>query len=81
MFTVYVLKSLKDGKRYIGYTNNFQRRFQEYNSGKTISTRHRRPFVLIYKEEFGTKEEAKQREKFLKSGVVREELNNILFNQ
>ena len=75
MYTVYVLKSLKDRKRYIGYTNNLHRRLNEHNSGRTVSTRLRRPFVLIYQEQFATKEDAETREKHFKSGKGREELN------
>lgn len=31
---VYVLESLKDGKRYIGYTGNLKKRLEEHNKGK-----------------------------------------------
>ena len=78
MYTVYVLKSLKDGNRYTGYTKDLRRRLNEHNSGKTVSTRLRRPFTLIYQEEFATKELAEAREKYFKSGIGREELDRIL---
>ena len=78
MYTVYVLKSLKDGKHYIGYTNNIERRIKEHNAGRTESTKRRRRFVLIYKEEFEEKELAEKREKFFKSGKGREELKKNL---
>ena len=78
MHTVYVLKSLKDGRRYIGYTSNIERRLKEHNAGTTESTRYRRPFELIYTEAYQTENEAKLREKFFKSGRGREELNIIL---
>lgn len=78
MYTVYVLKSEKDGKHYIGYTADLTKRLQEHNSGKTISTRWRRPFKIVYHEEFESVEEAKSREKFLKSGKGREELKSLI---
>ncbi|MBI5217197.1 MAG: GIY-YIG nuclease family protein [Ignavibacteriae bacterium] len=78
MFTVYVLKSLKDGKNYTGYTVDIERRLKEHNGGKTESTKRRRPFVLIYTEEYVTEDDAKQRERYLTSGKGREELKNIL---
>ena len=34
-FYVYVLKSLKDQRLYIGSTNNIERRIQEHNGGKS----------------------------------------------
>jgi putative endonuclease len=78
MYTVYILQSIRDGKRYIGYTKDFERRLKEHNSGKTESTRRRRPFKVMYTETYSTKEEAKKREQFFKSGRGREELNRIL---
>ena len=78
MYIVYVLCSLKDGKHYTGYTIDLTRRLKEHNSGKTESTKRRRPFEIVHTEEFGSEEEAKKREKYLKSGKGREELNKIL---
>ncbi|QQS37862.1 MAG: GIY-YIG nuclease family protein [Ignavibacteriales bacterium] len=77
MYTVYVLKSLKDQKRYIGMTSELTRRIDEHNFGKVKSTRNRRQFILFYTEEFNTKEEATAREKFFKTGKGREFLNSI----
>ena len=81
MFWVYVLRSLKDGKQYTGYTKDFSRRFQEHNAGKTESTRRRRPFIVDHLEWYDDEESAKSREKYLKSGWGREELKEILKRQ
>jgi putative endonuclease len=69
--------SLKDGKFYVGMTSNVERRLNEHNSGKSISTRYRRPFVLIYREQFATRRDARKREKYLKSGPGHEYLRAI----
>ncbi len=55
MYFVYVLRSLKDFKRYIGFTDDLNRRISEHNSGFVKSTKNRRPLELIYSEEFNTK--------------------------
>ncbi|MDI6765364.1 MAG: GIY-YIG nuclease family protein [Bacteroidota bacterium] len=78
MYIVYILKSLKDGKHYTGSTNDIKRRLKEHNSGKTKSTKSRCPFELIYTEEFEDGDDAKQREKYLKTGKGREEIKQIL---
>ncbi len=67
MYYVYIIRSLKDKKHYIGHTNNLVKRLQEHNRGKSASVRYRGPFELIYKEEAETKIEAVRREKKLKS--------------
>ena len=77
MDTVYILKSKIDQKRYIGCTNDLQRRFFEHNSGLVISTRNRKPFELTYSEEYSSKVDAMKREKFFKSGKGREYLKSL----
>ena len=47
-YTVYILRSQKDGKRYIGLTNDFVRRFSEHQYGKVKSTSQRRPLDIIH---------------------------------
>ena len=68
MHYVYVLRSLKDGKLYTGYTTDLRNRVATHNSGNTTSTRNRRPLQLIYYEAYLWAKDAKARELFLKSG-------------
>jgi putative endonuclease len=78
MYSIYVLKSLRDRKHYTGYSSDINRQLLEHNSGKTESTRRRRPFELIYSEQYQSEDEARKRERFLKSGKGREELKKLL---
>ena len=66
MFYVYVLKSKKDGKAHIGYTNDLKRRLNEHNNLESKSTKNRAPFELIYYESYKSKSDAKYRETNLK---------------
>ncbi len=66
-FYVYVLESLKDGNRYIGYTENLKRRIKEHLAGYNFSTKFRLPFRLIYFEGCLNENDAKRREKYLKT--------------
>jgi len=76
-YCVYILRSLKDGKNYIGFTNNLSRRINEHNEGLVKSTRFRKPMTLIYQEEFSRKRDAMNREKFFKTGKGREFINSL----
>ncbi|MEJ7610826.1 MAG: GIY-YIG nuclease family protein [Ferruginibacter sp.] len=64
---IYILKSLKDHKYYIGESANVTARLKFHNAGKQRSTKSRMPFVLILTEEFQDKEQALRREKQIKS--------------
>lgn len=66
MYYVYVLKSEKDDKLYIGYTNDLKQRLAEHNSGKSFATAWRIPLSLIYYEAFCSKYDAIEREQQLK---------------
>ena len=66
MFYAYLLRSKKDNKLYIGYTNDLRRRLREHNSGKNKSTKYRRPLELIYYEAYKSEQDARRREKNLK---------------
>ncbi|MBT6516164.1 MAG: GIY-YIG nuclease family protein [Candidatus Marinimicrobia bacterium] len=66
-YFTYILRSLSDGKKYTGFTKNIERRFEEHNKGYVKSTSDRRPLELIYYEACLSKDDAIQREKYLKS--------------
>lgn len=66
MFYVYVLKSEKDKKGYIGSTSDLKRRIKEHNNGQVDSTKPRRPLKLVYYEAYVSEEDARIRESKLK---------------
>ena len=78
MFKVYVLISKSHGTRYIGYTEHLNKRVAEHNKGKCKYTKTRIPWDLIYFEEYESRAEAMNREKFLKSGQGRKFLDDKL---
>ncbi|MHB8854526.1 MAG: GIY-YIG nuclease family protein [Ignavibacteriaceae bacterium] len=67
MFTVYILKSIKNSRFYIGHTADPRKRLIEHNSGKTRSTKAYAPWEIVYTEDFGTKSKAYRREMEIKS--------------
>ena len=71
MITVYVLEGSK-GRRYIGMTNNLARRLSEHRGRSSHSGRLIGSFRLLHTESFPTYAEAREREKYLKSGQGRE---------
>jgi len=73
MAHVYVLHSLKNGKRYIGSTTKDpEHRLKEHNQGNTTWTGKNKPFKLVYSEAFDSLAEAHKRERYFKSGSGRE---------
>lgn len=83
-YFVYILQSLKDKKFYIGCTSDLNKRLEDHNNGKNKSTRHRKPFKIVYSEEFLDKYSAFKREYFLKSskGFLEKKriINNLFYS-
>lgn len=77
MYYVYILKSLKDGRTYTGYTSDIENRLRQHNAGQNISTKNRRPFILLHTEVYETIAQAKKRELWWKSTAGRNELKKM----
>jgi len=67
MYYVYILKSDKDNKLYIGSSADLKQRLKDHSDGKVESTKHRLPLELICYECYKKKSTAQKREKYLKS--------------
>ena len=78
MLYTYVIQSKKDKKWYTGYTNDLRKRFNEHNSNKVYYTKNRGPFNLIYYEACLNQQDARSREKYLKTGMGKRYLKNRL---
>lgn len=66
MSYVYLLRSLKTGRLYLGWTTDLRRRLCQHNDGASLATRGRGPYELIYYEAYRHREEAMAREGSLK---------------
>jgi len=66
-FYTYVLESKIKKKLYIGYTGDLIKRVKEHNLGLNQSTKPYKPWKLIYYEASLDQEDAKRREKYLKT--------------
>lgn len=78
MHYTYIIKSTKDGKFYIGCSDDLRKRFKEHSADLVKSTKGRGPFKLIYYEACINKDDAFAREKFLKSGPGKRYIKNRL---
>ena len=73
----YIVKC-SDGSLYTGWTNNLEKRIKDHNAGRGAKyTKARHPVVLVYKEEFPTKQEAMKREWEIKRLSRKEKLSMI----
>jgi putative endonuclease len=77
MFYVYVLRSKRTGRRYIGSCEDIDDRLRRHNAGESKATRHGIPWVLIHLEKFVTRSAATIRERYYKTGRGRDELDRL----
>jgi len=75
---LYVIRSKKTGRRYVGITSNLERRLKEHRSKSSKAGQVLGKFELVHAERFSSYSSARKREKFLKSGAGREWLDQVL---
>jgi putative endonuclease len=78
MYTLYILYSKSIDSYYVGYTNSIDRRLAEHNRKKGKFTDRGIPWEIVYSENFKSKEEAMDREMFIKSKKQDHLLLNLL---
>jgi len=66
-YYVYILKSEKDGRFYIGQTQDIETRLESHNSGRSVYTRGKGPWRLFAVKEVCNRSEAMLVEKQLKN--------------
>lgn len=78
MYYAYVLKSESKDFYYKGHCEFLELRLKQHNSGLTKSIKPYIPFRIVYYEEFKSREEAIQREKYFKTAAGRRFLKTVL---
>jgi putative endonuclease len=78
IFSIYILKSLKDGSYYVGSTNNLEDRFKRHNEGRVAFTKPRRPWKLVYFEEHSSRSSVTKREYEIKKHKSREFIETLI---
>lgn len=66
MYFVYILRSKKLNKNYIGFTKDLKTRFKEHKSGFSKYTKKANDWILIYIEVYANRKDALRRERKLK---------------
>lgn len=77
MITVYVLRSLANGKRYVGVTDEFRARMIEHHRPGSPLVKILGSFEVMLSEDFGDYDAAHAREAFLKSAQGTAWLNSL----
>ena len=80
MFYFYVLQFKNNKKFYYGFTGNLKRRIQEHKSSKSMFTSRNGQFDLIFYEAYISEKDAREAEKYFKTGHGREVLKSKLKN-
>ncbi len=78
MFYVYLIKSKLKNWVYVGFSKNIDLRFAEHNKGFVKSTKHYKPFELVFVQIVSTSIEARLLEKFLKIRFNKEALLELI---
>jgi putative endonuclease len=76
MFIIYALKFIF-GRIYIGQTGKIEQRIKDHKNQRVKSTKNRGEFRVLNIENCSTRSEARNREKYWKSGCGKEQLKKL----
>jgi putative endonuclease len=77
-FSVYILRSLRTARTYVGYSSDPIQRLKNHNNGKVGATKIYLPWEIIYTESNLSKSQAKKRELYWKSAAGRRNMKRIM---
>jgi putative endonuclease len=77
-YYIYILQSEKNGKYYIGSTNNLEDRLKRHNDGRSRYTKSGIPWELLYREEHVDRSSALKREKQIKRQKSKESIKALV---
>lgn len=80
MFYFYIIKSLKNGKLYLGYTPELKERLKSHNEGKNFATKPNTPYELVFYSAFKNKQDAVECEKYFKTTAGWKRIHKMLKN-
>jgi putative endonuclease len=78
MFYVYILKSLLNGRFYVGHSDDLAQRVREHDLGMCLYTRRWRPWELVHTEQFETRSAAMKREREIKKRKSRKYILGLI---
>ena len=74
MHYVYILRSAKNKRIYVGYSTDLKARLVRHNEGRVKSTKAYRPWILVYYEAYLDVHDAARREMQLKMHAAKNAL-------
>ena len=80
MHYFYILRSLKNGKLYLGQTSDIQARLDSHNAGLNKATKPNIPYELIFYSGFIHEKDAIVSEKYYKTTAGWKRLHKMLEN-
>lgn len=78
MYWTYVLRSLHNGRYYVGSTDDKDKRLERHNNGYVKSTKPYRPWEIAYSEPYDSRAKAFLREKEIKSWKKRNRIEKLI---
>jgi len=77
-YYVYIIRSHKDGRYYVGSTQDIEARLARHNQGRSTYTKRRGPWKVVYHEEYTRRADAVKREKAIKNRKRRDYIESLI---
>lgn len=75
---LYILKSLKNDSYYIGISHDVDKRIKQHNFGNVSATKNKRPYKIVFKQEYNNIASAHRAELKIKSWKRKDFIDKIV---
>ena len=80
MYYFYILRSLKNGKLYLGSTPDLKTRVKSHNNGENKATKPNVPYELIFYSGFTNEKDTINCERYFKTSAGWKRIHKMLMN-
>ena len=80
MYYFYIIRSLKNGKLYLGSTPDLEARIKSHNAGENKATKSNIPYEVVFYSGFKIKEDAINCEQYFKTTAGWKRIHKMLIH-
>jgi putative endonuclease len=77
-YFVYIIQSQKDGSYYVGSAQDLEERLSRHSQGRSKYTKSKRPWELVYSEEYLDRSSSIKREREIKKRKSKEFIETLV---
>ncbi len=77
-YFTYIIKRINKDEYYVGVAEDVDSRLRQHNCGNVVATKHKRPYKVVFSQEFDSKKIALRAEKKIKKWKRKDFIEKVI---